>query len=633
MTASHLPTLTVQVAFANNPFDASPTWTTFSTAKLAQMSTVTGRQQAVNAFQAGTATLTFTDFNRELDPLNSSGAHYGNLKPNKRIRVLASIGAITNQCVFDGYVNQWPTTYSGPVLSQCQVMVSDALKLLQRATLPDCPYAAAVLADSPSGYWRLGETTGVIAQDSSGNGNDGSYQIDKSLMNTPTAIFGSSVGSLSSNMLYPWPQEATIPIAACPTGTTFTLEFWMAANVANVINQWAVYVNGSPGTLQFSYNSGTGAAQFEMLVGGTGFAWAAPNDTLTHHYVFSVAAPAATLYVDGTAAAVTASAGTLGSTPAPTVGGQIGSAAQSTTSLIANGSLSTISDFAVYQGVALTQTQAAAHHLAGTNPRYGETTGPRISYALSLVGWPAGRSSIDTGISTLGAAKWSTRQFALPYLQTVEASEQGEFFFDHVNDTLRFADRTTLLSGTNAMTSQATFTDDPTIHDYSGTVLRYETLPISTDDQLIYNEVSLQWDGGTYLADNGTSQTSYGSQANPVSQTILPALGPVTQLGVWLLSKYSDAQPRVMGMTLDPVTNVQLWAQVLQRAISDRITLRAKPNNTGGAATIAVNIEGINHQIDANAGTWATTFYMRTADQKTATWDVSLWDGSDVRSW
>ncbi len=36
-------------------------------------------------------------------------------------------------------------------------------------------YANRVLADSPLGYWRLGENSGSVAVDSSGNGNDGTY--------------------------------------------------------------------------------------------------------------------------------------------------------------------------------------------------------------------------------------------------------------------------------------------------------------------------------------------------------------------------------------------------------------------------------------------------------------------------
>jgi hypothetical protein len=36
-------------------------------------------------------------------------------------------------------------------------------------------YRAAVMADTPSGYWRLDETSGTAAADASGNGNAGTY--------------------------------------------------------------------------------------------------------------------------------------------------------------------------------------------------------------------------------------------------------------------------------------------------------------------------------------------------------------------------------------------------------------------------------------------------------------------------
>ena len=36
-------------------------------------------------------------------------------------------------------------------------------------------YAAAILADAPAGYWRMGETSGTTMTDATTNGNDGTY--------------------------------------------------------------------------------------------------------------------------------------------------------------------------------------------------------------------------------------------------------------------------------------------------------------------------------------------------------------------------------------------------------------------------------------------------------------------------
>jgi len=40
---------------------------------------------------------------------------------------------------------------------------------------PSSVYRATVLADTPLAYWRLGETTGTVAHDETGNGHDGTY--------------------------------------------------------------------------------------------------------------------------------------------------------------------------------------------------------------------------------------------------------------------------------------------------------------------------------------------------------------------------------------------------------------------------------------------------------------------------
>lgn len=52
-------------------------------------------------------------------------------------------------------------------------------------------YSAAVLADSPVGYWRLDETSGTTAADSSGNGYDGTY-VNTPTLNQTSAITGNA---------------------------------------------------------------------------------------------------------------------------------------------------------------------------------------------------------------------------------------------------------------------------------------------------------------------------------------------------------------------------------------------------------------------------------------------------------
>src|SRR5687767_7829365 len=51
-------------------------------------------------------------------------------------------------------------------------------------------YSSEVLADSPLGYWRLGESAGPLASDSSGNGLNGTYSGPG--LGAPGAIDGDS---------------------------------------------------------------------------------------------------------------------------------------------------------------------------------------------------------------------------------------------------------------------------------------------------------------------------------------------------------------------------------------------------------------------------------------------------------
>ena len=60
--------------------------------------------------------------------------------------------------------------------TKSQVFGYDALhRLGWEAELHAPAYDIAVLTDGPVGYWRLGEASGTLAADASGNGHDGIY--------------------------------------------------------------------------------------------------------------------------------------------------------------------------------------------------------------------------------------------------------------------------------------------------------------------------------------------------------------------------------------------------------------------------------------------------------------------------
>ena len=82
------------------------------------------------------------------------------------------------------------------------------------------PYRDDVLSDSPSGYWRLGEASGVFAADSAGP-NTGSY-LNGPLLGRPGAL-GSDADTAvqfdGSNDFVRVPDATTLDL-----GDSFTLE-------------------------------------------------------------------------------------------------------------------------------------------------------------------------------------------------------------------------------------------------------------------------------------------------------------------------------------------------------------------------------------------------------------------------
>src|SRR5947209_3843975 len=59
--------------------------------------------------------------------------------------------------------------------SSTRVHFRPRLECLEERNLLSVNYSVTVLADSPAGYWRLGEKSGTVAADLSGNNLSGTY--------------------------------------------------------------------------------------------------------------------------------------------------------------------------------------------------------------------------------------------------------------------------------------------------------------------------------------------------------------------------------------------------------------------------------------------------------------------------
>ncbi len=173
--------------------------------------------------------------------------------------------------------------------------------LIQSAPASD-PYAQAVLADHPAMYLRLDEPGGAIASDSSGNGNDATYE--------PGMGFGVTgpLASVPSDAAVGWPDTGvglTQSGATLPSGNSArTVEFWW-----RTVNCQAApllqYGGPASGNQEFQVVLDAGncsASRLDLNTGGQGADWSLPagwDDGAWHLFDVTYDGAIATGYVDG----------------------------------------------------------------------------------------------------------------------------------------------------------------------------------------------------------------------------------------------------------------------------------------------------------------------------------------------
>jgi hypothetical protein len=159
-------------------------------------------------------------------------------------------------------------------------------------------YGAIVLADTPFGYWRLDETAGTNAADSSGNAHDGTYVAPVTLGQTPLITTGHSV--LFTN------GRVTLPanlIAIAAAASAFSMEAWVTTTTA-ANRSFLSGRNSGDGNpiIDFGVNLGKLFVQVRDSAGGglmTLTTGASVNDGLPHHFVATrTTAKAWVIYID-----------------------------------------------------------------------------------------------------------------------------------------------------------------------------------------------------------------------------------------------------------------------------------------------------------------------------------------------
>lgn len=256
-------------------------------------------------------------------------------------------------------------------LSNAQGSVTSSPAILSIFPTPTSPYGAAVIADSPIAYWRLGETNGSIAYDYVG-GNNGQYtnvllgQPGYSVTDSNTAVkFGPVAGSYVANI-------PGIDFATNTGLNSFTLEAWVKAGSQS--SDSCVMTKGTgAGGEQFNLDFGAGGNYRFFVRDASGGAHLC-NSSFTPdgnwHYIVAVCdgpSQLLTLYIDGNPQAQAAITTGIKSSPQPMT---IGCRQSGTTTF--DDQLDGIVDEVAVYNTALSGSQISTHftarYVAGSKP-------------------------------------------------------------------------------------------------------------------------------------------------------------------------------------------------------------------------------------------------------------------------
>jgi hypothetical protein len=233
-------------------------------------------------------------------------------------------------------------------------------------------YSAAVLADSPVGYWRLGEFSGTNADDSSGNNRDGTFTgpvlgVRGALPeNNAAARFDGSNDYVDMGNVSAFAFTGAFSVEAWVKFTSATGQRVIAnkSNFETTAVGWSLFMDSGvhAGSIGFFVR----ATLLTVLVDiNTHSAGGHYNDGLWHHVVATwtgdTTVNGAKLYVDGALVVQgTAAAGAAGT---PAVPMRVGIGSNGTTSTFAWAG--DIDEVALY-GAVLSAARVLAHYTAGS---------------------------------------------------------------------------------------------------------------------------------------------------------------------------------------------------------------------------------------------------------------------------
>jgi len=589
MARPHLPTLKVEVAFASDPSDTTPTWTDISAyvRHVDGLSITRGRPNESATFSAGQVSMVLNNNDRRFCPSHSTGPYYGSLKPRKLVQITATWSAV-DYVMFTGYVTGWPQHYGkGNKLVTVPLEAVDGLAVLAETVLAD-----DAVHDYAETY--IGNLAAFYRQ------NDGTAWVDTvggaAAFPLNEVSLGSSMcaGSESPSVVF----AASTAWVAPGTWAGVSISFWITTEVVGTsASVWAQVF----GVNSIGYGSRIGVDNSGRICGETtdytpgSFSEvrsAIPiNDGLPHFVVFENSSGTPVVYVDGVnrSTSVVSSGNAGDQWVCMVIGAPSGSYLATSTEFI--GSLQDVALFSATIPTAPAEFYQA--HLGYID----ESTVNRVDRVLQVIGWDTFYQDLTATPYGMCHATYTPGTSVLSHLQMVAATEQGRLFVNKIGE-LTLHSRYWHQVDTRGNTSQATFSPD-------GADINYQMLGTRYDDLDVANSVTVSADGiGSATSTDATSVTAYGLQSRSVS-TLLPTIDLCQDMAAGLVYWFKDPQTRTLPLVVMPGAQTAKWATVLGLEIGDRITVEITPAGTGSQLVLTLLIESLAWDITAE--NWVLT--------------------------
>jgi len=222
-----------------------------------------------------------------------------------------------------------------------------------------------------------------------------------------------------------------------------------------------------------------------------------------------------------------------------------------------------------------------------------ELSSARVTRILDAFGWNSSERTISTGDLQVKAGQEQTDN-VLSAFKEVEEAEQGQFYMG-ANGYAVFRDRN--YKRTSQYSSQATFGNG------SGE-LPFSDVITTQDDSKILNIINVKRAGGTTQGVSDTDSISlYGAREDSLTDTLNVSDANTLAIAKQRLAQFSNTSPRIEGLVVNPLSDTDLWAQVLNRELGDKITIKV-PTTVSTIMEFGVHIDQINHSVDARNGSW-----------------------------